>query len=74
MAAVIFTAAFATLAASFPPYMVPFTITLEQAASAERSLSFMFWGAGVFVLPITLIYTLTVYWIFKGKVRLADYD
>lgn len=35
----------------------------------------MFWGAGVVVLPITLTYTLTVYWIFKGKVALAaEYD
>lgn len=74
MTAVIFAAAFATLAASFLPYMVPFTITLDQAASPESSLSFMFWGAGIVVLPITVIYTLAVYWIFKGKVQLAGYE
>ena len=35
----------------------------------------MFWGAGVVVQPITLIYTLVIYRIFKGKVILAqDYD
>lgn len=73
MTAVIFATAFATLAASFLPYMVPFTITLDQAASPESSLSFMFWGAGIIVLPVTVIYTLAVYWIFKGKVQLPDH-
>ncbi len=68
----IFASAFATLAGSFLPYMVPFTITLAQAAAPEASLSFLFWGAGVVVLPITLIYTLVVYRIFKGKIQLDD--
>ena len=71
MVAVIFCAAFATLAASFLPYMIPYSITLQQAAAPHSSLAFMFWGAGVFVLPITLAYTSLVYWIFKGKVALA---
>ncbi len=71
MTALIFAAAFATLAVSFLPYMVPFTITIAQAAAPHSSLAFMFWGTGVFVLPITLVYTLVVYWIFKGKVALA---
>ena len=60
--------AFTTLAASFLPYMVPFSITIAEAASSERSLSFIFWGAGVFVLPLTLVYTIVVYAVFKGKV------
>jgi cytochrome d ubiquinol oxidase subunit II len=71
----IFAAAFATLAVSFYPYMVPFSITIADAASPAESLSFMFWGAGIFVLPITLIYTFVVYFIFKGKVDpTAQYD
>jgi cytochrome d ubiquinol oxidase subunit II len=71
----IFAAAFATLAVSFYPYMVPFSITIADAASPAESLSFMFWGAGIFVLPITLIYTFVVYFIFKGKVDpTAEYD
>ena len=74
MAALIFLAAFATLAASFLPYMVPFSITLDQAAAPPSSLAFLFWGAGIVVLPVTFIYTLVVYWIFKGKVVLAEYD
>ena len=64
----IFAAAFATLAVSFYPYMVPYSITIAQAVAPRSSLAFMFWGAGVFVLPVTLIYTLVVYFVFKGKV------
>jgi cytochrome d ubiquinol oxidase subunit II len=70
--AVIFAAAFGTLAGSFLPYMVPFTITIEQAASPSSSLEFMFWGAGLIVMPLTLLYTATVYFIFRGRVTDAD--
>ncbi|MDP4024617.1 cytochrome d ubiquinol oxidase subunit II [Methylobacterium sp. NEAU 140] len=73
LVATIFAAAFATLAASFLPYMVPFTITIEEAAAPPSSLSFLFWGAGVVVLPITLIYTVVVYRVFKGKVDLSEH-
>jgi cytochrome d ubiquinol oxidase subunit II len=70
----IFAAAFGTLAVSFYPYMVPFSITIQEAAAPYQSLAFLFWGAGVFVLPITLVYTLIVYFVFKGKVDLdAEY-
>ena len=68
-ATAIFGAAFATLAASFLPYMVPFSITITQAAAPQSSLSFIFWGAGAVVLPLILVYTITVYAVFKGKVR-----
>jgi cytochrome d ubiquinol oxidase subunit II len=64
----IFAAAFGTLAASFYPYMIPYSITTDQAASPRASLSFLFWGAGVFLFPITLIYTAVVYFFFRGKV------
>jgi len=67
MSAVIFLAAFGTLAVSFWPYMIPFAVTIEQAAAPRASLSFMFWGAGIFVLPLTLFYTAAVYRIFRGK-------
>ncbi len=68
MTAVIFLAAFATMGGSFWPYMVPFTVTVEAAASPTESLEFMLY-AGFIALPITLIYTVTVYWIFRGKVH-----
>ena len=71
--AAIFAAAFGTLAASFLPYMVPFSLTIAQAAAPESSLRFLFWGAGIIVLPMTLIYTCVVYFVFKGKTIAADY-
>jgi cytochrome bd ubiquinol oxidase subunit II len=67
-AVTIFLAAFATLAASFLPYIVPFSLTINEAAAPTRSLAFIFWGAGIVVLPLTLIYTVMVYTVFKGKV------
>ena len=74
MATIIFGTAFATLAISFWPYMIPFAVTIDDAASPPASLSFMFWGAGLFVLPLTLIYTGMVYFVFKGKVIEHRYD
>ncbi len=73
MVAIIFAAAFGTLAISFWPYMVPFSITVEQAAAPHSSLAFMFWGAGLFVFPLMLLYTAISLTVFKGKVAtLAD--
>jgi cytochrome bd ubiquinol oxidase subunit II len=67
----IFAAAMGTLATSFYPYMIPFAITTRMAAAPAASQAFLFWGAGLFVLPLTLAYTLIVYFVFKGKVGLA---
>jgi cytochrome d ubiquinol oxidase subunit II len=72
--ALIFMAAFGTLACSFWPFMIPFALTVEQAASPPASLSFMFWGAGLFVMPLTLIYTFFVYRLFRGRVAEAHYE
>ncbi|MGH6896077.1 MAG: cytochrome d ubiquinol oxidase subunit II [Geminicoccaceae bacterium] len=69
MTVVIFVAAFGAMAGSFWPYMIPFSVTIEGAASPASSLRFLFWGAGLVVLPIIIIYTVSVYWIFRGKVR-----
>jgi cytochrome d ubiquinol oxidase subunit II len=72
MVALIFLSAFGTLAASFWPYMIPFSMTIDQAASPAASQTFMFWGAGLVVLPLTLIYTAFTYRVFGGKVVLRD--
>jgi len=69
MVALIFAAAFGTLAISFWPYMIPFAITIEQAAAPHASLVFMFWGAGLFIFPLMLIYTAINYTVFRGKVK-----
>ena len=70
----IFMAAFGTLACSFWPYMIPFALTVDQAASPDASLTFMFWGAGLFVMPLTLIYTLVVCRLFRGRVAEVGYE
>ena len=69
MVALIFAAAFGTLAISFWPYMIPFSITIEEAAAPHSSLAFMFWGEGLFVFPLMLIYAAINYSVFRGKVR-----
>ena len=66
---VVFLTAYATMAVSFWPYMIPFSVTVADAAAPPASLEFMFWGAGVVVFPVVLIYTIWVYWIFRGKLH-----
>ena len=74
MVALIFVAAFGTLAISFWPYMVPFSITVAEAAAPHSSLAFMFWGAGLFIFPLMLLYTAISYAVFRGKVgSMADH-
>jgi len=68
MTAIIFASAFLTLAGSFWPYMIPYSVTIAEAAAPPESLTFMFYGAGIIVFPVVLIYTCVVYWIFRGKV------
>jgi cytochrome bd ubiquinol oxidase subunit II len=72
MVAILFAAAFGTMAISFWPYMIPFSITIEEAAAPRSSLAFMFWGAGLFVFPLLLLYTAISYAVFRGKVRTPE--
>jgi cytochrome d ubiquinol oxidase subunit II len=67
--ALIFASAFGTLAISFWPYMIPGAITINEAAAPHSSLAFMFWGEGLFIFPLMLIYTVVSYRVFRGKVR-----
>ena len=48
--------------------MISFVITIDDAAAPHSSLAFMFWGAGLFVFPLMLIYTVVSYCVFRGKV------
>ena len=73
MVALIFMAAFGTLAISFWPYMIPFAITIDDAAAPHSSLAFMFWGEGIFVFPLMLVYAAISYSVFRGKVRPAEH-
>ena len=72
MIVVLFICAYAMLAISFWPYMIPFSLTVAQAAGPHASLAFMFWGEGLFVYPLMLIYTIYSYNVFKGKVDLTS--
>jgi cytochrome bd ubiquinol oxidase subunit II len=66
MTLVFFLAAFLTLAVMFWPYLIPYSITIANAAAPEASLFFLFWGA-LFALPAIAAYTIGVYWLFRGK-------
>jgi cytochrome d ubiquinol oxidase subunit II len=60
-------AAFLTLAVMFWPYMIPYSLTVGDAAAPDASLKFLFYG-GIVVLPVIAVYTIGVYWVFRGKV------
>jgi cytochrome bd ubiquinol oxidase subunit II len=47
---------------------IPFTITVAEAAAPHSTLAFMFWGAGLFVFPLMLLYTAISLSVFRGKV------
>jgi len=68
MTVVFFLAAFLSLGVMFWPYMIPYSITIANAAAPDASLRFLFYG-GVVVLPVIAAYTIGVYWVFRGKVR-----
>ena len=75
MVTLIFVSAFGTLALSFWPYMIPFAITIDSGAAPHSSLAFMFWGAGIFVYPLMLLYAVVGYRVFRGKLELtADHQ
>ena len=50
------------------PYVVPPSITLQDAAVVQTSQVFLMVGT-VFLLPIILLYAFWSYWVFRGKVR-----
>jgi cytochrome d ubiquinol oxidase subunit II len=49
------------------PYLVPYALTIDQAAAAAESQAFLLIGT-LFLLPLILGYTVYVYWTFRGKV------
>jgi cytochrome bd ubiquinol oxidase subunit II len=69
---ILFATAFSTFLISFWPYMIPFSLTIDQAAGPHSSLAFMFWGEGLFILPLMLFYTFIAYRVFRGKLRPAE--
>jgi cytochrome d ubiquinol oxidase subunit II len=72
LSALFFVAAFATLAVMMWPYMIPYTLTVGDAAAPEASLRFFFYGGAV-VLPVIAAYTVWVYRVFRGKAGTGGY-
>jgi cytochrome d ubiquinol oxidase subunit II len=66
MTVLFFIAALLSLAVLFWPYMIPYQVTVADAAAPDASLEFLFWGA-IVVLPVIAIFTIGVYWVFRGK-------
>ena len=69
----LFALAFAGMAYSFYPYVVPEQITIYDAAAAPESLFIILIGT-LFVLPAILGYTVLSYYIFRGKATDLRYD
>ena len=55
------------LAISLFPYVVPYALTLWQAASSPATQAFLLIGT-LFLLPIIFVYTGWSYYVFRGKV------
>jgi len=67
-AAGIFVLSYLGIAISLWPYVVPYHLTLWQAASAPGTQAFLLLGT-LFLLPVILMYTAWSYWVFRGKVK-----
>lgn len=66
LAYVIFACGFIGLGLSVYPWIVPYEVTLAQAAAASTSLSLLLIGAAI-MLPVILAYTAFCYYVFRGK-------
>lgn len=64
----LFVLGFIGIGISFYPFIVPPSLTIQEAAAPRASLAFLLVGAAV-LIPIILAYTAYAYWVFRGKVR-----
>jgi cytochrome d ubiquinol oxidase subunit II len=62
--------AYVGLGVSMWPMMVPPSVSIQAAAAPPASQAFLLWGASV-LIPVVLLYTGYVYWLFRGKVRIG---
>ena len=63
---VVFLCAYTGIAISVYPYLIPYQVTLWEAAAPDSTLRFILIGV-VIMLPILLAYTLYAYHLFRGK-------
>jgi cytochrome bd ubiquinol oxidase subunit II len=68
----IFVLSFLGLAYSLYPYIVLDRLTIWQAASATKSLMFIFVGVAI-TLPAIIVYTIFMYRVFWGRARALSY-
>ncbi len=64
----LFATSYLGLAISIWPMIVPYQITLWDAAASPKSQAFLLVGT-LLLLPIILMYSAWSYWVFRGKVR-----
>ncbi len=64
----LFLMCFLGLAISIWPNIVPYSITLWDAAASPRSQAFLLVGT-LFLLPVIIVYTGWSYYVFRGKVK-----
>lgn len=72
MAISLFGLGYAGLAISLWPWVVPYHISIVEAAAAPESLSLLLIGV-VILLPIILGYTGYSYYVFRGKIKEGAY-
>jgi cytochrome d ubiquinol oxidase subunit II len=71
LAIVMFLLGFGGLIVSLWPYIVPRAFTVWDGVADRSTLAFV--GPGILlVMPIVLAYQAHAYWVFRGKVRIAD--
>jgi len=68
----LFLSGYLGLITSLYPYVIPPTITLQEAAAQRETLRFGLWGA-LITLPIVVAYIVYSYWVFRGKVSETGY-
>jgi len=64
----LFLLAYLGLVISNAPYLVPPSMTIWESASHPASQMFYLIGASI-LLPMILIYTVLVFWLFRGKIK-----
>jgi cytochrome d ubiquinol oxidase subunit II len=67
----LFLLCFVGLGISLWPYIIPYEVSIWEAAAQPESLVFVLVGL-IFLIPIILAYTAYSYYVFRGKVRAEE--
>ncbi len=70
-AVTLFMLCFIGLVASLWPYLVPWEMTIQEAATPPQSQRFLLVGV-LLLLPLVLGYTVQAYRVFRGKVSAEE--